>query len=458
MPIYNRLTDRSKVSAITLNDIIHVVVTGDTSQSPQGSSYYAPLTYLQAILSGSSGTNGTSGTSPVVSGLNNEVLTSDGSGGIVAESNMTFDGTLLNITGRTDIYDTIGNIPSLNIFSQHNYPQHSSLLIDSEGTPTGNTKLYGAEITVYGASSSNTGIKIAAGGTDDGNNTGIDVSNNSTGSGSLQFGIIGSVLGSMTNGLGTKYGSNFQVTNSAQFNIGYSVQVSDATILNIGYEAFINGTTGNSIGMQVLNANADTNGGDSQIGVLIDVLGGGSFVSTNKKGLDINVIGDAQSNIGLRSSASGAIQNYAIYTSGGRFSFYHDPTIELTPTSVGGYGDIVTFGGVGSTFSPGDVVYLDINGDWLRTDATTATTSTSMLAIALGSVPSEGMLVRGYASNSSWGFTIGVPLYLRAVPGSITETAPGGTGEVVRIVGYATGDVGSGKKIYFNPNNTWVEL
>jgi hypothetical protein len=104
------------------------------------------------------------------------------------------------------------------------------------------------------------------------------------------------------------------------------------------------------------------------------------------------------------------------------------------------------------------VVYLDSNGDWLRTNATTATTSTSMLAIALGSVPSEGMLVRGYASNSSWGFTIGVPLYLRSFPGSITETAPGGTGEVVRIVGYATGDVGSGKKIYFNPDNTWVEL
>ena len=63
MPVYNRLTDRQQVSAVTLNDIIHVVVTGDTSQSPQGSSYYAPLSDLQAILSGASGTHGTSGTS-----------------------------------------------------------------------------------------------------------------------------------------------------------------------------------------------------------------------------------------------------------------------------------------------------------------------------------------------------------------------------------------------------------
>jgi len=60
MPIYSRLTDRSRVSAVTLNDIFHVVVTGDTSQSPQGSSYYAPLSDLQAILSGSTGSSGSS--------------------------------------------------------------------------------------------------------------------------------------------------------------------------------------------------------------------------------------------------------------------------------------------------------------------------------------------------------------------------------------------------------------
>lgn len=62
MPIYNRLTDRTQVSAVTLNDIFHVVVTGDTTQSPQGSSYYAPLSDLQSLLSGSTGPAGTSGT------------------------------------------------------------------------------------------------------------------------------------------------------------------------------------------------------------------------------------------------------------------------------------------------------------------------------------------------------------------------------------------------------------
>jgi hypothetical protein len=70
--------------------------------STEGNSYYSfVVTSVGAIAgtSGTSGTNGTSGTSVSVPGLNNEVLTSDGSGGIVAESNMTFDGSQLSVTG-----------------------------------------------------------------------------------------------------------------------------------------------------------------------------------------------------------------------------------------------------------------------------------------------------------------------------------------------------------------------
>lgn len=38
-----RLTDRTTASAVTKNDYIHVVITGDTSQSPEGSSYKAQI-------------------------------------------------------------------------------------------------------------------------------------------------------------------------------------------------------------------------------------------------------------------------------------------------------------------------------------------------------------------------------------------------------------------------------
>jgi hypothetical protein len=127
MPIYNRLTDRTRVSGLSLTDIFHVVVTGDTSQNPQGSSYFAPLSDLLPILSGASGSSGTSGTSgtngtsgtsgidgtsgssgtsgldgtsgtsgssglsPLISGQTNEVLISDGLGGVQSDQSFTYD-------------------------------------------------------------------------------------------------------------------------------------------------------------------------------------------------------------------------------------------------------------------------------------------------------------------------------------------------------------------------------
>ena len=53
MPIYQRLTDRTfNPSAVTLNDLIHIVVTGDTSQSPEGSSYKTTIGDVAHVLSG----------------------------------------------------------------------------------------------------------------------------------------------------------------------------------------------------------------------------------------------------------------------------------------------------------------------------------------------------------------------------------------------------------------------
>jgi hypothetical protein len=49
-----RLTDINAASAVTLDSIIHIVNTGDTSQSPEGSSYYAPLSDLSPLFSGGS--------------------------------------------------------------------------------------------------------------------------------------------------------------------------------------------------------------------------------------------------------------------------------------------------------------------------------------------------------------------------------------------------------------------
>jgi hypothetical protein len=53
------------------------------------------ISVVELTGAGTSGSSGTSGASISVPGLNNELLTSDGSGGLVAETDLTFDGSIL---------------------------------------------------------------------------------------------------------------------------------------------------------------------------------------------------------------------------------------------------------------------------------------------------------------------------------------------------------------------------
>ena len=74
-----RLTDRTFATGVTKQDLIHIVITGDTTDSPEGSSYKAPvgqilelynlpvpLVKFQTILTGS-------GSNVVTLNLNNTV-------------------------------------------------------------------------------------------------------------------------------------------------------------------------------------------------------------------------------------------------------------------------------------------------------------------------------------------------------------------------------------------------
>jgi hypothetical protein len=67
------------------------------------------------------------------------------------------------------------------------------------------------------------------------------------------------------------------------------------------------------------------------------------------------------------------------------------------------------------------------------------------------------MLVRGYARSSSISGGNGDKLYLNpASSGTMTTTIPSGTGDIVRIVAYILD--GTSRTIYFNPDNTYIEL
>jgi len=71
------------------------------------------------------------------------------------------------------------------------------------------------------------------------------------------------------------------------------------------------------------------------------------------------------------------------------------------------------------------------------------------------------MLLRGRArftanSNYTGVTTIGAPLYISTTGGDFSQTAPSGTGDIVRIIGYVIST--SNDEIYFSPDNVWVEI
>jgi hypothetical protein len=122
-------------------------------------------------------------------------------------------------------------------------------------------------------------------------------------------------------------------------------------------------------------------------------------------------------------------------------------------------GDVVYIG-TGSTVI-GKIYYYAANGTWQLTNSDDPSTATGWLAVALGNDPDvDGMLVRGtvdLAEDIVGTEALGSIIYLdKATTGAATTAAPTATGDIVRVIGYAL-TTGNENKIWFSPDNTWVE-
>jgi len=123
-----------------------------------------------------------------------------------------------------------------------------------------------------------------------------------------------------------------------------------------------------------------------------------------------------------------------------------------------GGGDVVTFGteDVTDTLDPGMIFYLNTSGIWKYADASDETTSGYvLLAIALGTDVSDGMLLRGYYRTDTYltSFGKGRMMYISAgAPGYITSTKSAASGVCNRCIGYATD---TANVIYFNPSGSY---
>lgn len=124
-------------------------------------------------------------------------------------------------------------------------------------------------------------------------------------------------------------------------------------------------------------------------------------------------------------------------------------------------GEIVYFG-IGSVVA-GNLYFLNPYNRWTLVDSDTVSRSIGLLGIArsTGVSSTVGMLVRGHAkfqSNSNYTAmtTIGAPLYISQTSGGFSQTAPIGTGKIVRVIGYVQSI--DQDQIYFCPDNTWIQL
>lgn len=153
--------------------------------------------------------------------------------------------------------------------------------------------------------------------------------------------------------------------------------------------------------------------------------------------------------------------NQVIKTDGAGNLFWEDSVVhEISGTTAGDVGagaEIVYFGG--GTVAAGIIYYY--NGtDWVITNANAAGTSTGLLGVALaaGTASSVGMCIRGMVNllTDSSG-AAGEPLYLFTGSNGVTDNAaPTLSGDIVRVIGYCLDN--DGRRIFFNPDNTWLEI
>ena len=183
--------------------------------------------------------------------------------------------------------------------------------------------------------------------------------------------------------------------------------------------------------------------------------------------------GGTVNNYGIYVSATGGDNNYDLFLGRGNVLSALDFTLTYGEANIGAVlgrrkfnksstvdgnhdGDVVYLGGT-TSMTIGAIYHYKSDGTWELADADAASTSDGLLAVALGEDSDvTGMLLRGMVTLDHDPGAVGDVLYLSTTGGDASSTAPSGTGDVVRIIGYCL-DASNGQ-IWFNPDSTFVEI
>ena len=146
------LTDRTLATGVTSNDLIHIVITGDTSQNPAGSSYKATMGQVLDLINPTTITGGT------YNPATGTITFYDDTGGTFDVTGLLTGYTNTEVTGFT--YD---NSNTFTIFENDGSTHSASINVVTGLTINGNLNVTG---TIFSTGStqfiSTTGITISA--------------------------------------------------------------------------------------------------------------------------------------------------------------------------------------------------------------------------------------------------------------------------------------------------------
>lgn len=198
-------------------------------------------------------------------------------------------------------------------------------------------------------------------------------------------------------------------------------------------------------------------------GATLDASGGGTITALNNQAADrLTTIGatttelDGEANLtfdGTTLTVAGEMKAQQVYVN-----------VRFTGTpSNGAFLDGARIGrGFFNTGSitAGSVYYLGSSA-WALADADAASTGSGLLAVATDAGSAAEVLLEGaikLSTNSGYsGASKGDVLYLSLTAGEVTNDISGHTtGDIVRVLGYVLD--ASNNYIYFNPDNTWLEI
>lgn len=187
-------------------------------------------------------------------------------------------------------------------------------------------------------------------------------------------------------------------------------------------------------------------------GAVIDFAAGNSVITHSSAVIDVST-GDFQVSTAGTANDSVVTNTGTQTLSNKKVNHTFEPASDDTFT-----GETLTGMNAGDTVAQWDCIYLASDGKWDRTDADAAATAggvmVGMAAAASTDTNPVTVIIKGVVRNDGWTWaTVGAPLYLdTATAGGMTLTAPSGTDDVIRIVGYVLSD----DCIYFNASNDWI--